>query len=41
MEWRYIDSANDDKITLSGYDWTEYEFERLYVNYDGSERKAN
>ena len=36
MEWRYIDSANDDKITLSGYDWTEYEFEHLYVNYDGS-----
>ena len=36
MEWRYIDSANDDKITLSGYDWSEYEFEHLYVNYDGS-----
>lgn len=36
MEWRYIDSADGDKITLSGYDWTEYEFERLYVNYDGS-----
>ena len=36
MEWRYIDSANDDKITLSGYDWAEYDFERLYVNYDGT-----
>ena len=36
MEWRYIDSADDDKITLSGYDWAEYDFERLYVNYDGS-----
>ena len=36
MEWRYIDSADDDKITLSGYDWAEYEFERLYVNYDGT-----
>lgn len=36
MEWRYIDSANDDKITLSGYDWSEHEFEHLYVNYDGS-----
>ena len=36
MEWRYIDSADDDKITLSGYDWVEHEFEHLYVNYDGS-----
>lgn len=36
MEWRYIDSADDDKITLSGYDVFEYEFEHLYVNYDGS-----
>ena len=36
MEWRYIDSANDDKITLSGYDSSEHEFEHLYVNYDGS-----
>ena len=35
-EWRYIDSANDDKIALSGYDWSEHEFEHLYVNYDGS-----
>ena len=35
MEWRYIDSANDDKITLSGYG-TEHEFEHLYVNYDCS-----
>lgn len=36
MEWCYIDSADDDKITLSGYDVFEYEFEHLYVNYDGS-----
>lgn len=36
MEWRYIDSADDDKITLSRYDWVEHEFERLYTNYDGS-----
>ena len=35
MEWRYIDSANDDKITLSGYD-TDHKFEHFYVNYDGS-----
>ena len=35
-EWRFIDSANDDKITLSGYDWAEHVFEHLYVNYDGS-----
>ena len=35
MEWRYIDSANGDKITLSGYD-TEHKFEHLYVNYDQS-----
>ena len=35
-EWRFIDSANDDKITLSGYDLGEHEFEHLYVNYDGS-----
>lgn len=36
MEWRYIDSANDDKITLNGYDWIDHKFEHLYVNYDGS-----
>lgn len=36
LEWRYIDSADGDKITLSGYDWAEHEFEHLYVNYDGS-----
>lgn len=36
MDWRYIDSADDDKITLSGYDWVEHEFEHLYVNYDCS-----
>ena len=36
MEWRYIDSADDDKITLSNYDWSEHQFEHLYVNYDGS-----
>ena len=36
MEWRYIDSADGDKIILSGYDWAEHQFEHLYVNYDGS-----
>lgn len=36
MEWRYIDSADDDKITLSGYDWSEHQFEHLYTNYDYS-----
>lgn len=36
MEWRFIDSADDDKITLSNYDWAEHQFEHLYVNYDGS-----
>ena len=36
MEWRYIDSADNDKITLSNYDWSEHQFEHLYVNYDGS-----
>lgn len=35
-EWRYIDSANDDKITLSGYDWSEFIFEHVYQNYDRS-----
>ena len=35
MEWRYIDSADGDKITLSGYD-NVHEFEHLYVNYDQS-----
>ena len=39
-EWRYIDSADDDKITLSGEN-NEYEFERLYVNYDQSRIYAN
>lgn len=36
MEWRFIDSADDDKITLSNYDWAEHQFEHLYVNYDGT-----
>lgn len=33
-EWRYVDSADDDKITLSGYKWHEYTFEHVYQNYD-------
>ena len=33
LEWRYIDSANGDKITLSG-EYNDYDFEHLYVNYD-------
>ena len=41
LEWRYIDSADGDKITLSGYDWSEHEFERLYPNYDYSRIYAN
>ena len=40
LEWRFIDSANGDKITLSGYG-KEHEFEHLYVNYDGSRIYAN
>ena len=41
LEWRYIDSANDDKITLSGYSWAEHQLEHLYVNYDRSRIYAN
>ena len=40
LEWRFIDSADGDKITLSGYD-AEHEFEHLYVNYDCSRIYAN
>lgn len=41
MEWRYIDSANNDKITLSGYSWSEHQLENLYTNYDYSRIYAN
>lgn len=30
FEWRYMDSANGDALTLSGYPWYEYRFEHVY-----------
>ena len=41
LEWRYIDSADDDKIMLSGYSWDKHIIERLYTNYDYSRIYAN
>ena len=41
LEWRYIDSADNDKITLSGYHWSEHQIERLYTNYDYSRIYTN
>ena len=41
LEWRYIDSADDDKITWSGYNWDVHMMERLYTNYDYSRIYAN
>ncbi len=34
LEWRYIDSANGDEVTPSGYDWAEYQFEHVYAGYN-------
>ena len=33
-EWRYVDSADDDNIMLSGYKWHDYE--HVYQNFDQS-----
>ena len=33
-EWRWIDSADDDRITLSGYEWHEVNFDHIYHNFD-------
>ena len=35
-EWRWIDSADDDRITLSGYEWHEVNFDHIYHNFDYS-----
>lgn len=29
-EWRYVDSADDDKITVTEYRWPDYWFEHVY-----------
>lgn len=35
LEWRYIDSADDDKVTQHGYNnWSEQQVEHVYTNYD-------
>jgi hypothetical protein len=41
LEWRTIDSANDDKMTWSGYNWDVHNIEHLYANYDYSRIYAN
>ena len=35
LEWRYIDSANKNKQTLSGYSDTEMRLEHVYRSHDG------
>ena len=40
-EWRYIDAANNNQLTLSGYRWDEKIFEHLYRSYDGNKLWAN
>ena len=41
LEWRTIDSADDDKMTWSGYNWDVHNIEHLYANYDYSRIYAN
>lgn len=41
LEWRYIDSADHHKQSLSGYSWAEKQFEHLYRSYDGRKIWAN
>ena len=41
LEWRIIDSADDDKMTWSGYNWDVHNIEHLYANYDYSGIYAN
>lgn len=40
-EWRYLDSANHHKQTLSGYSWHDKTFEHVYRSYDGNKIWAN
>ena len=40
-EWRYIDAANNNQQSLSGYRWDEKIFEELYRSYDGNKLWAN
>ena len=35
-EWRWIDSSDGDRITLSGYEWHEVNFDHIYHNFDHS-----
>lgn len=35
-EWRWIDSGDGDRITFSGYEWTEFAFDHIYHNFDYS-----
>ena len=41
LEWRYIDGANNNQLSLSGYRWYEKIFEELYRSYDGNKLWAN
>lgn len=41
LEWRYIDGANNNQVSLSGYRWYEKIFEELYRSYDGNKLWAN
>ncbi len=41
LEWRTIDSTDDDKITWSGYNWDVHNIEHLYTNYNYSRIYAN
>ena len=41
LEWRYIDSANDNKITVTDYDWTTYWIEHVYQGCNQKSLYAN
>lgn len=41
LEWRYFDSADSHKQSLSGYSWADYWFEHLYRSADGQKLWAN
>lgn len=41
LEWRYIDSANGNKITVTDYDWTTYWIEHVYQGCNQKSLYAN
>ena len=41
LEWRYIDSANDNKITATDYDWDTFWIEHVYQSCNQKSIYAN